>query len=286
MDPHDDRGRVRHVETTRARLSFQPSNGFATAVTAADRLDYSSALPWPHIVLEGVFDPELVKAAEVEQIEVAAGLRTHTSRRQIKAEQSRIVGDASEQLMAQLDSDEWLDFLGQLTGIEGLEHDPSHLWAGLHVGPTGSFKTVHRDFQKHPATGLYHRLNVHLYLSSGWDPKDGGELELWSPDAKKCVHSILPTAGRLLIFESHAGTPHAVARQTSPDPTRLRLSFAAYYYSAQPPPGGVRRMGAFIQPRLPGQPLTASFIGVTDSIEGIRRVATVLPSRLRRLVRR
>jgi Rps23 Pro-64 3,4-dihydroxylase Tpa1-like proline 4-hydroxylase len=248
--------------------------------------EYASAAPWPHVVVDGAFDPALIEAAEAEQISVARDLRPHVSRHLIKAESSEIVGAVSEQLVGQLDSDEWVRFLSELTGIEGLVSDPFHFWAGLHVGPTGAFQRVHRDFQKHPATGLYHRVNVLVYLSSGWTPDDGGELELWSPDAKRCVRSVAPEPGRLVIFESSPTTLHAVARQSSSDPDRLRLSFAAYYYSQQPPPGGLRRMGPLLQPRVPGEPLLASFIDVGDALRGARRRAAMLPVRVKRLVRR
>jgi hypothetical protein len=132
---------------------------------------------------------------------------------------------------------------------------------------------------------LFHRVNVLLYLSSGWTEDEGGELELWTSDIDRCAESVLPTAGRLVVFESHAETPHAVARQTSPDPGRVRLALAAYYYSSEPPAVGVRRIGTLFQPRLPGEPWTASLIDALDAVRGLRRRLLVLPARAGRLVR-
>jgi Rps23 Pro-64 3,4-dihydroxylase Tpa1-like proline 4-hydroxylase len=260
-----------------------PTDRWEAALSAVDRVAYESAPPWPHLVIDGVFDPMLISAAEVEQTSVAGELRALVTRRLVKAERSLVVGAASEALMAHLDSVEFVAFLVGLTGIEGLQPDPSRSWAGLHVGRTGAFQSVHRDFQKHPATGLYHRVNVLLYLSSGWSPDEGGALELWSPDARRAVRSILPAAGRLVIFESHARTPHAVARQTSPDPDRLRLSFAAYYYSPHPPAVGLRRMGTLIQPRIPGEPW---FAQVIDAVSGVGARLAALPAHMVRHVRR
>ena len=256
------------------------------AAPSLDAARYLAASPWPHTVIDGLFDPEVVRAAEAEQLEVARTLRPHTSRRQIKAERSRITGPASEQLTGCLDGEPWIDLLGRLTGITTLHHDPSRFWAGLHVSPPGAFQSVHRDFQKHPATGLYHRVNVLLYLTSDWRQEEGAELELWSADLESCEKRILPVAGRLVIFESHPGTPHAVGRQTSPDPNRLRLSFAAYYYSPEPPAGGLKRRGTLLQPRAPGEPLSASLIDVADAARGATRRAGVLPARIGRSVRR
>jgi hypothetical protein len=266
------------IGTEDETLLTLPVGQCGSVASRVSRQEYASAQPWPHIVVDGAFDPALIQAAETEQTAVARGLRPHVSRHLVKAERSRVVGQASEQLMAQLDSKEWVDFLAELTGVEDLEADPSHFWAGLHVGPTGAFQRVHRDFQKHPANGL-------VYLSSGGSPDVGGELELWSADAKGCVRSIAPEAGRLVIFESNPTTPHAVAHQTSPDPDRLRLSFATYYFSPHPPAGGVRRTGALFQPRVPGEPLLSSMIDVADALRGAGRRASMIPARVRRLVR-
>jgi Rps23 Pro-64 3,4-dihydroxylase Tpa1-like proline 4-hydroxylase len=271
-------------ERSERRLIPVPAGPCGSAKRTADRQAYLEAVPWPHLVLDGLFDPALVAAAEAEQLEVARSLSLHTSRRQIKAERSLVVGPASEQLMGVLDSAHWVTFLEELTGVPGLEHDESHFWAGLHVGPVGAFQAVHRDFQKHPATGLFHRVNVLLYLSSGWTEDEGGELEMWTRDTERCARSVLPVAGRLVVFETHAETPHAVARQTSPDPGRVRLALAAYYYSRQPPAIGVRRLGTLFQPRPPGEPWTTSLIAALDAVRGLRRRLAVVPARAGHLI--
>jgi Rps23 Pro-64 3,4-dihydroxylase Tpa1-like proline 4-hydroxylase len=245
-----------------------------------DRAAYGQAAPWPHVVVDGVFDPALVRAAEIEQLAAARGLRTHTSRRQVKAERSLIEGEASRHLLDVIDGLEFRHFLEALTGVNGLQADPSHFWAGLHVSPPGAFQAVHRDFQKHPATGLFHRVNVLLYLSSAWEDQEGAHLELWSPDAQRCVARVTPEAGRVVIFESNARTLHAVSRQTSAVPGRLRLSLAAYFYSEEPPAGGIRRTGTLFQPRPPGRPPWESLIGLADALRGSGRRLTVLPRRL------
>ncbi|MDE3202909.1 MAG: 2OG-Fe(II) oxygenase [Acidobacteriota bacterium] len=249
-----------------------------------DPVSYRSAQPWPYLVIDGAFDPELVATAEAEQLEVAPGLRQHVSRRQRKAESSKVTGRASRELMDYLDGDEWVGRLRALTGIEDLEPDPSHFWAGLHVGPVDAFQAVHRDFQKHPATGLYHRVNVLLYLSSGWEEEEGGGLELWSSDAARCVTRVLPAAGRLVVFESHRLTLHGVGRQTSSRPGRVRLSLAAYYFSSKPPACGLHRTGTLFQPRIPGGSVLGSVIDISDAARGGAHRLSVLPSRLARLV--
>ncbi len=249
-----------------------------------DPVAYSSAQPWPHLVIDRAFDLALVAAAEAEQLAVAQELRQHVSGRQRKAESSKVCGRVSQELMTYLDGDEWVDRLRALTGIDDLVADPSHFWAGLHVGAVNAFQAVHRDFQKHPATGLYHRVNVLLYLSSEWEEQEGGELELWSSDAARCVERVLPASGRLVIFESNRLTLHGVGRQTSRRPGRLRLSLAAYYFSHQPPVCGLRLTGTLLQPRVPGGSGLASVIDLRDAARGGIRRLGVLPSRLLRLV--
>jgi Rps23 Pro-64 3,4-dihydroxylase Tpa1-like proline 4-hydroxylase len=207
----------------------------------AARKTYLTATPWPHLVVDDLFDRSLVLAAEKEEIPRARTLETHKNHRMRKAESRTLVGPAAKQLLREMKSPAFIAYVEEVTGLRSLEPDPDNVLAGLHVSGQGSFQSVHTDFPRHPLKKTWHRANVLLYLNSSWQEDFGGDLELWPADMSACGARVKPTAGTVVIFETHAGTPHGI-----PDPIRcgdgrLRLSLAVYYYSAEPPPGESRQ---------------------------------------------
>ena len=109
-----------------------------------------------------------------------------------------------------------MTFLEELTGVSGLIPDPTHYWAGLHVNPPGAFQAIHRDFRVHPITGLFHRVNILIYLNSNWKSEYGGELELWKSDKSACERQVAPVAGKSVIFEAGPLAFHGI-----PEPIQL-----------------------------------------------------------------
>ena len=129
-----------------------------------------------------------------------------------------------------------MTFLEELTGVSGLIPDPTHYWAGLHVNPPGAFQAIHRDFRVHPITGLFHRVNILIYLNSNWKSEYGGELELWKSDKSACGQQVAPVAGKSVIFEAGPLAFHGIPEPINCPTGRARLSLAAIYYTVDPPP--------------------------------------------------
>lgn len=93
---------------------------------------------------------------------------------------------------------------------------------GMHMSGPGARLDVHRDFNRHPATGWRRRANLLLYLNEGWRPEWGGVLEL------DHTERILPTFGTMVIFECSERSWHG-----HPDPItegHWRKSVATYFY--------------------------------------------------------
>jgi hypothetical protein len=217
----------------------------------AMRTAYLGAKPWPHVILGGVFPPELVAEAERQELQRDLGvLIQHRSHREIKGESPTDVSSASQCLLQAMCTPSFLGFLEEMTAIKGLVPDPIHLWSGLHISGRGSFQSVHRDFARHPITGKWHKLNVLLYLNSGWQPSFGGFLELWPREMDICNVRVLPTAGKMVIFETCYDTLHGVPDPVTCPPDRYRLSLASYYYNDEAWAGKTREP-LFRQPRRP-----------------------------------
>ena len=206
---------------------------------ASLRAKYASAAPFPHVVLDGLFD-----AAVLESI-----LRDFPDPRsmqwmQFDNPQEKKLGYSHERstlsktvrdFLNDLNSFKMLLWLEALTGIEGLIPDPYFGGGGLHQIEPGGFLKVHADFNVHPKLKLDRRLNMLIYLNQEWKEEYGGHLELWDRDQKSCRHRILPLFNRTVIFSttdtSFHGHPHPL---TSP-PGITRKSVSLYYYTAGRP---------------------------------------------------
>ncbi len=199
-----------------------------------DRHAYRSGSPWPHLVVDGAFDPDLVvrAASFIDTLpdESFVWYETRRLRRGTLSDREGM-GATARSLWSALTSDEFVDDLGDLTGIAGLCSDPRLASAGVYITPPGGWQRVHQDPPRHPVTGLWSRVALLLYLSD-WQPGDGGELELWPEDRASPPTVIEPRPGRMVIFATTAETLHGVRKSSS---NRRRIALASRYYSAESP---------------------------------------------------
>ncbi len=80
-----------------------------------------------------------------------------------------ILGPTTKQLVHFLNSQPFLEFLQELTGIdETLISDPYLEGGGLHQLKPCGFLKIHVDFHKHRLSNLDRRLNVLVYLNKDW----------------------------------------------------------------------------------------------------------------------
>jgi Rps23 Pro-64 3,4-dihydroxylase Tpa1-like proline 4-hydroxylase len=236
------------------------------------REGYLAASPWPHVVFDDLIDPELIAAAEREELEPSLSLEVERNYRKIKAESPEPNGPAATKILEILASTEFVSFLEGLTGVSSLISDPSHYWAGLHVNPPGAFQAIHRDFRTHPITGLFHRVNILIYLNSDWKSEYGGELELWRSDKTACGRQVAPVAGKSVIFEAGPLAFHGIPEPIRCPAGRARLSLAAIYYTVDPPPDD-RKESRFFRPKRPQDPWYLGFGTFGDGVNLVRRIA-------------
>lgn len=215
-------------------IAMDPGEARALGSMLAD--DYRRAHPFPHIVLDGIFPPQLIDMAKRgfpagslasdRVFEMGyAGLH----KRQILPEDC--APDARE-LFHFLNSMPVLQFLEGLTGIDGLIPDPYFEGGGYHEIAAGGLLGIHADFRIHNRLHLERRLNLLVYLNEPWDESWGGKLELWDRSMKQCEAAVSPLANRCVVFSTDADSFHG-----HPDPLRTppgvtRRSIALYYYTA------------------------------------------------------
>jgi hypothetical protein len=196
---------------------------------------FTHADPWPHIVVDDVLAAETLSAAvgEAHAIPTESLLVEDTKRiRKLATNDVGLLGPTLRRLLDQLNDDEFVAAVREITGIEDLVIDPGRLRAGLFITPAGGWQRLHEDFPKHPVSGLWARVIVLLYLSD-WHVGAGGELDMWSRDMTRSA-TVQPVPGRMVLCATDTRCRHGVLRV---DPAgEPRVAVAARFYSPTPPP--------------------------------------------------
>jgi 2OG-Fe(II) oxygenase superfamily len=138
-------------------------------------------------------------------------------------------------LVREMNSSRFLQFLEQLTGVGHLLPDPHLEGAGVHLVPSGGVLQIHADFNYSARLNAYRRVNVFLYLNPRWDAAWGGALELWDGPHGSAQATFAAQFNRLIIFNSRSDTFHGHPHPITAPKTEWRTSLAMYYYTAERP---------------------------------------------------
>ncbi len=215
--------------------SMLPNNLINTSIKQW-KIEYAKAQPFPHIVIDDFFFPEILKKVEKEFIPPHKQKEWFTFRDPLEWNKNSTVDDFmipffTRHLIYEMNSQPFLNFLQELTGIDCLLPDPALVGGGLHaVLPKGRLE-IHADFNAHPTTHFKRRVNLLLYLNRNWHNEYEGNLELWNTDMTECVHSIEPIFNRITIFNSTDDSFHGHPKPLACPENRMRKSIAVYYYS-------------------------------------------------------
>lgn len=221
------------------------------ALAIEQRSAYRDARPFPHVVVDGLLGAELAGslAGAFPGPEHRGWIRRdypEQSGRMGQLQRSNFDGVASSlrQLLAELGGMAFLDFLGGLTGIEGLIPDPHFRGAGLSLTLPGGHLALHADFNRDRARHLARAVTVLYYLGSDWDDAWGGALELWNEDRTQCEACYAPILDRLIVMAHGDRFWHGHPAPLACPEGRYRASIAAYYYVATPSPDEAEAHGA------------------------------------------
>lgn len=241
-------GRLR--QTLARALELEPDVDFQRAerslldlprlrgIAAAHREAYAAAQPFPHAVIDGLFD-EAVLSRVLREFStetprsITENLAGHVAAKRSIRDEPETVGVSTfvRFFLGHLNSIFFLGFLRELTGIPDLISDPYFDGAGLHETLPGGWLDVHADFNFHGACFLDRRLNVLVYLNRDWREEWGGCLELWDRDLTRCAKKVVPLFNRIVVFSTSDVSFHGHPEPVRSPAGQSRKSLALYYFS-------------------------------------------------------
>lgn len=215
----------------------------------AQRGAYAKAQPYPHAVIDGLLGERMARrlaAAFPGPDHPGWSRRDHAEQARLNhLQRTGFEGVAPEirHLLNELSSMAFLDFLGTLTGVDGIIADPHFRGAGPTLTLPGGHLALHADFNRDRGRHLERKVTVLYYLSADWDPAWGGALELWDPDRTTC-ESYPPVLDRLIVMHHGDTFWHGHPTPLASPPGRARAAVSSYYYVAAPTPEDVEAHGA------------------------------------------
>lgn len=261
------------------------------AAAAELRRSFTEAEPFPHVVIDDFFDrafalklvnafPSFERGNSIGDDGKPGGKST--------LDRVSALGADYQRLDASIRSKAFLDFLGEITGIDGLLYDPWYLGGGTHENRDGMSLDPHVDFNFHPSERWHRRLNLIVYLNPEWDEAWGGSLELFADPHldTRPARSIVPAFNRCVLFETSERSWHAFNRIRLPEARRhlTRRSIALYFYSKDRPAQEVsdRHTTFYVNRPLPERFVEGMTLGAEDVLE-VRQLIEARDAHIRRL---
>ena len=135
--------------------------------------NYSSAIPFPNIVIENFFNEEFLNKVleEFPDLSEIEKSQKYQNKNEIKFANNDYSSfpESIKKFFDFLNSNNFLNFLQKLTSIkEELVSDPELNGGGLHEIKRGGVLKIHTDFNRHPNLDLDRRLNILIYLNKNW----------------------------------------------------------------------------------------------------------------------
>ncbi len=211
------------------------------------KTSFDAARPFPHLGIDSFLPAALANELEKQCRAVETSINASngfTQKSKTALNDWGQMPPVMSQVCCFFNSGNFLRFLERVSGISGLIADPYLEGGGLHRTQRGGFLKLHTDFNWNRQLHLHRRINVLLYLNSGYQSAWDGRLLLTLNPRRQHLGemtAIEPIANRLVIFNANDRTFHG-----HPTPHQFpegypRTSLAFYYYTVAPRPWRERR---------------------------------------------
>ncbi len=178
----------------------------------------------------------------------------------------RQISPAYEEMYELMGSPQFLDLIGEISGIHGLLPDPKLYGGGTHENLHGQDLDPHVDFNCDEAQKLHRRLNLIVYLNKDWKREWGGSLEIHSNPrrpAENQVRSFEPLFNRAVMFETNEHSWHGFPKIELPEGERRRFAKNRFPSISTHVSGPPKRL------RLYTEPFTCIARSMRDSAKAI-----------------
>jgi hypothetical protein len=202
------------------------------------RRRFEAGRPFPHLVIDGFLEPAFAADLAREFPPYDAARFSNSLGQPGKASYPEFAsfGPSFRRFERLARGRAFLTLLESLTGIRGLLADPRLIGGGAHENLRGMSLPAHVDFNVLPETGWHRRLNVLLYLTPGWEPGWGGDIELRARGNARPQVRAAPLFNRCVIFATSERSWHSVRRVAPPASAARssRKSVSLYFYTREP----------------------------------------------------
>jgi len=204
---------------------------------------YQTNPPFPHIVIDDFLDNlDEVYDAFPATNNFKFYEYNNPLEKKLAFDQASKLPKPIAELMMELSTPDFLMFLEEITGIEGLVPDPYFRGGGVHQSKRGGKLDMHVDFNTHPKIKLERRLNTIIYLNKNWQENWHGDLQLWEGHMENGKHrlvkmhqKIYPIFNRLVIFSTSEKSYHGHPEPLECPEDVTRNSLALYFYTKDRP---------------------------------------------------
>lgn len=202
------------------------------------------ATPFKHNVIEDFFEPAFAERllADFPAFNPALAANEIYGGVWGKAVNTKIreISSTYKQLYELIASSEFLNLIGEISGIPGLLPDPALYGGGTHENLHEQDLDPHVDFNYDEAQQLHRRLNLIVYLNKDWKTEWGGSLEIHSNPrrpAENQIRSYAPLFNRAVMFETNEYSWHGFPKIDLPEAERRqsRKSISIYLYTRERP---------------------------------------------------
>ncbi|WP_241462678.1 2OG-Fe(II) oxygenase [Tateyamaria sp. ANG-S1] len=195
---------------------------------------YLGAEPYHHICIDNFLTPEILDGVR-QDLGTLPDAESAFDRAQEKLKTSynpERLPSYTRRVFHALNSQPFILFLEEMTGIEGLIPDPYFIGAGIHKVANGGHLDIHADFNLHKQMNVERRLNVLIYLNKGWKEEYGSSFEVWDKEMTGKVAGFVPHFNRMCCFSTGSDTFHGNPETVNHPDGEHRMSIALYYYTA------------------------------------------------------
>ncbi|KAA1247206.1 2OG-Fe(II) oxygenase [Aquimarina sp. RZ0] len=123
-----------------------------------------------------------------------------------------------------------VQIIAEICNYKGIQPDENLYAGGLSMMGKGNYLNPHLDNSHDKDIKLWRVLNLLYYVTPSWDPKDGGNLEVWPNGLKNNPVTIDAKYNRLVVMATHKKSWHSVSKVTV---DAVRCCVSNYYFSSQ-----------------------------------------------------